>query len=164
MAAQLSLVDIYCIDSSALIDFWDEEYGTYPKDVLEPVWEHIEGLVARQQLISCQDVYQELRDDLNDDFRRWIRVNKHIFTEVDDDQVACVQKIFDKYQPLALGPKDTADPFIIALAMSRGGIVISSEKKTGLTQIPNICKEFGVRCVNIMGFCRREGLKLQLGS
>lgn len=53
-----------------------------------------------------------------------------------------------------------ADPFIIAKANVVGGIVVTEEKiKENAAKIPNICKHFGIECVNLEGFLLKEDWK-----
>ena len=51
-----------------------------------------------------------------------------------------------------------ADPFIIALAKTIKGCVVSEEKeKPNATKIPNVCDHFNIECTNVQGFMEREG-------
>ena len=50
-----------------------------------------------------------------------------------------------------------ADPFIIALAKTINGCVVTEEKeKPNAPKIPNVCDHFGVPFTNLQGFMERE--------
>ena len=51
-----------------------------------------------------------------------------------------------------------ADPFVVASAMTRRGVVVTEERKPeNGARIPNVCEHFGVACVNLEGLMEREG-------
>ena len=54
--------------------------------------------------------------------------------------------------------KPVADPFVIAKAKVCNGWVVTREKwKENSAQIPNVCEHFGVPCMNLEGFMKKEG-------
>ena len=59
-----------------------------------------------------------------------------------------------------------ADPWLIAKAMSSGAIVVTHESlvsdATKKVKAPNICKQFGVQCINTFEFLRQTKAKFGL--
>jgi len=54
--------------------------------------------------------------------------------------------------------KPVADPFVIAKAKISEGWVVTQEKlKENSAQIPNVCKHFGIPCINLERFMEKEG-------
>ena len=58
---------------------------------------------------------------------------------------------------------EEADAYVIALARLRGGIVITQETPAGEKRnpkrthfIPDVCREMGIPCFNLLGLMRRE--------
>ena len=57
----------------------------------------------------------------------------------------------------------SADAYVIALAQLRSGIVVSQETSAAEKRkapkdhyIPDVCRELGVPCINLLGLMRRE--------
>ena len=157
---------IYCIDSSALIDLWKEDRGYYAKDVHASLWGAIENHIASGRMVSSIEVYEELKDDTEPEFRDWLKQNKSIFKEVDECQVKKLQEITSKYPGLAEGFKGKADHVLVSLCMCEGFVMLTTEKGSTATisrytpKLPNLCDEHEVDCVNINDFCRREGIRI----
>lgn len=62
---------------------------------------------------------------------------------------------------LAEGFEGKADHVLVALALSRSFIALTSEKWSSspspfAPKIPNLCEEFHVECVDVNQFCRKE--------
>jgi hypothetical protein len=48
-----------------------------------------------------------------------------------------------------------ADPFVVALARVRGATVVTEEHaKPTAPKIPDACRRFGIRCINLLEFIR----------
>jgi len=51
-----------------------------------------------------------------------------------------------------------ADAFIVARAYAIGGTVVTAEQlKPNAVKVPNICKHFGIPCLDLEGFMEEEG-------
>lgn len=108
----------FCIDTCALIDL---RRVHYPPDVFPGVWDDIEGLIDQGLLIAPNEVLDELKD-VDDEILRWARRFKKMFVASDKNQLREVADILVKFPRLIDHDKTTpeADPFLIALAKSRG--------------------------------------------
>lgn len=53
-----------------------------------------------------------------------------------------------------------ADPHVISCAKSDHTIVVTEELGGGPTQIPHICQLEKVECIDIVGFFRKENIKI----
>jgi hypothetical protein len=56
--------------------------------------------------------------------------------------------------------RSVGDPWVIALAQARGLTVVTGEKATGSLlkpKIPDVCKDLGVSCIEIVDFFRKQG-------
>lgn len=158
-----TLFKTYCIDTNVLIDLYKEDIGRYPKDVFQTIWKHIESLISQGRLISSIEVYEELKNDSSAEFCAWLKKHKSIFREVDDEQIAFVSAILNKYPWLVQGFQNAADPFIVSLAAVTNSTVITLEQfhkvpSKSAPKIPNLCNEFGVECFNLIDYCRYEGV------
>ena len=117
------------------------------------------------KIISVQEVERELqrytrRPHLSD----WIKRHKSIFVKPSAAETQFVRQIFlvPHFQNLVneknrLAGYPCADPFIIALAKTINGCVVTEEKeKPNAPKIPNVCDHFGVPFTNLQGFMERE--------
>ncbi len=120
------------------------------------------------KIISVKEVERELQrytryPHLSD----WIKRNKNIFVKPGTAETQFVRQIFlvPHFQNLVneknrLTGYPCADPFIIALAKTINGCVVTEEKeKPNAPKIPNVCDHFKVPFTNLRGFMEREKWK-----
>jgi hypothetical protein len=53
-----------------------------------------------------------------------------------------------------------ADPFVVALAMARDGVVVTEETRSGNIErprIPDACEALGIRWLALMGYVEEQG-------
>lgn len=149
----------YCIDTCSLVDLW---MRFYPPDVFQTLWEKdLESLFYHGLLIAPQEVFNELnhQEDLLFD---WAKKHKKMFRDLDEEQVKLVREIVKNFPKLIDSRKTTADadPFIIALAKSKGWTVITSEipdPQRKKPKIPDVCQEYSVKCISLVEFFREQG-------
>lgn len=162
-------MDIYCIDTSSLIEMKDK----YPKDTFPSVWQNMERLCKEGRLIAPIEVKKEI-EQVDDELKRWSKgkEKKKIFIKQDEKQTERMKEILAKYPFLAkydkLGPN--ADPWLIALAIEKNNegqkelfqnrcIVVTEESKMRKERIPIVCKDYNIECINLIELFRREGWK-----
>lgn len=148
--------DGYCIDTNALIDLG---HRTYPFAVFPSLKAKVENLIQEGRLISPVQVIDELLRG-TDDLGAWAK-QVGLFSGFDQNQSAIVAEIMQMQPPLVDINKqtDSADPFVIALAETKGFTVVTSEvwcDSQKKTKIPNVCKARGVRCLNVLEFIEEQ--------
>lgn len=155
MTRQIILVDAYCIDTSALIDFWRD----YPHDVFEGLWRQFEGLVRARRIVAPDEVFAEL-EQKDDELLEWVKAHRSIFRPCDAEQLADVQKILSDL-PTLVDPDKTvpeADPFVVAMGKN-GYKIVTSEGIRGPGGRPTIrsaCGKYKIECLSLLEFFRRE--------
>jgi len=169
MSGQASLFDEeprYCIDTNVIVSFLrqteDEYYGS---DVFAPQWQYIEQLIDARAIVAPLQVERELAKWAKTiaELREWLRKRRHMFRDVvSDTQLALAKKIVNQYPIYGETDNYLGDLEVITLAGALGIAVISleGEKENAgkrRPKIPNICREFGIDCVSVSGFLRREG-------
>jgi len=138
----------------------------YYPNVFKSVWTGLDGLVASGDLISTREVWNELQLGVpNLHVQAWLNANKHIFQVPQAGELQTVRQILaiPHFQAL-IGTKQqlngtpVADPFVIALAKTRNGTVVTEEEfKPNAAKVPNVCQHFGVPCMNLEQFMQVQG-------
>jgi len=135
--------------------------------VFQSVWVGLDELVHSGSLISSREVWREMQEGNPDDsVNSWLEERKDIIFPVpSSEELNCVSQILSvpHFQTL-IGEKQrlkgtpVADPFVIACAKVRDGVVVTEEKyKDNAAKIPNVCLHFGVECINLEEFMSRQG-------
>lgn len=145
----------YCVDTSGWLDGWQRHY---PNDVFPTLWQRLDERITAGEIITSEEVYVELaRKD--DDLHAWIQHRKHMLVPLDEDIQTRAGELLGQYPRLVdtLRNRSTADPFVIATALSRGAIVVTGEVATGRMdkpRIPDVCTVQGVRCMSFLQMIR----------
>ncbi|MDH4129556.1 MAG: DUF4411 family protein [Spirochaetota bacterium] len=151
-------IKTYCIDTSAIIDPWRNRF---PPDIFPSIWQEIDNLIINNQLKAPREVYNELENQ-DDEILEWAKNHKNnLFIDLDEYEQSLVIDILNKFPKLIdyNKTKPDADPFIIALAKSKGYTVVTMERPGSFEypKIPFVCKDYNVRCINILEFIRELG-------
>jgi hypothetical protein len=156
----------YCIDTSAMIAAWVERYMP---ETFESFWERIDELSRAGVLFAPEEVRLELRRP--DELKKWAADRDGMFVDLADaayqaaatDAVDFVRTECGR-RGLLLRPGDfKADPFVVALARTRGATVVHEEKRAreanARPKLPNVCDQFGVKEISLREFILANGWK-----
>lgn len=161
---------IYVIDTSALIDL--ENIFQYDNPVFKAIWEEIENLIIKDNLITLDFVEEEInsyegdREFLKEWIKNWKKKKK--FIKATDETVIneAIPIINQEYNTgflnknkLAIG-KDEADPYLIAYCKKNNFTLITNESKYKSNRIPAVANKNGVNNINIYEFFETRGLKM----
>lgn len=146
----------------------------YPR-VFKSIWDGLDDLVARQELLSTREVFNELeRQAVSEEVLKWVRANKALFTTPTGPELQFVAEIFriKHFQGLIgaqqrLKGTPVADPFVIACARINGATVVTEEGwqrggkplmlKPNAAKIPNVCAHFKIPCIDLEEFMHQQG-------
>jgi hypothetical protein len=147
---------IYCIDTSSLISAWSERY---PIKNVPGFWGNLEGLINNGRIFSPEDVRREITKKSAGLFE-WLDNHRAMFVELEVDIQTEARGILGQFPHLTkqLPGRNSADPFVIALAKARGYTVITEEGPGSLKRpsIPLVCVHFGIQCINNLGLIQSE--------
>lgn len=160
---------IYLLDTNTYIE---AKNSYYSMDFCPAYWSWLDQQFANSVAGSIDMIGRELKDG-NDELAEWVKARNGQFIANDDDatQTAFVQIIeYVMAQNFNPANRDNflakADPWLIAKAMSTGAIVVMHEslvnENTKKVKVPNICKQFGVQCINTFEFLRQTNAKFGL--
>ncbi len=151
---------VYVFDSGPLIILFRHYY----RQSFQTLWKNYDAMIANNKIISVREVRQELSNG-KDDLASWCKNNISTFPVPSPQEGEFVSKIFavPHFQQLIssknqLKGSPVADPFVIAKAACiDGGCVVTQEKyKENAAKIPNVCKHFGIDCIDLEEFMNRE--------
>lgn len=151
----------YVFDTNVFSQIFGSMYPSSLPDLWKALDEYIEdGLVT-----STREVMRELDNCRYPVLRQWAGENEDMFPVPSEAEAAVLRKIFEtsRFQnnvegkKLLLGGRN-ADCFVVARAAAIGGTVVTLEKigGKGSAKIPNICDEFGIECISLEDFMKRE--------
>lgn len=154
---------MYSLDTSVFMD-WQARY--YPLDLFPSLENKVDELIADGNAFAVQLVREELDAVGTPGLRTWAKAHGGLFVPIAPDVQAAGATIEATYPDL-MDPKglhESADAYVIALAMTQDGTVVTQEttaaEKRNPRQthfIPDVCRDLGVPCINLFGLMRREG-------
>jgi len=122
-------------------------------------------LIAIKECQAVEIVKQEIDAIGTPGLRAWAKAHSGLFVLVTPEIQIESAGIAAKHPDL-MDPKSThesADVYVIAFAKLTGGIVVSQETSAQEKNnprkkyyIPDVCRDLGVACLNLLGLMRRE--------
>ena len=146
---------VYSLDASSLI----EAYHSYPIGNFPSVWDELEKLIKSDRLKMPELVFDEVKDK---EIREWCdekKIKSYIRVTVDQIDQNKVRALSSKLVNPNTG-KSGGDPWVIALAQDFQNCVVVTQEKPSRNKdrpkIPNVCKDLGVECINLLELIKRE--------
>lgn len=134
----------------------------YPIQVFPSLWRELDSMVREGHLLILDEVYEELKK-ADDDLTRWVEERlMHLIPLDVDIQLATRDAVLAQFPRLvdSMKGRSAADPWIIGLAIVRGGAVVTGERNDGnerRPRIPYVCQSLGVPCCSTLEFIRSQG-------
>jgi len=146
----------YCLDSSFLINGWHKHYRL---DVFPSLWRLLEKMIVERQAFFCEEVLVELEEQ-DDALLEWAIQRKGAFRRPNADVIQECKRVMARFPNLAAksGSRNSADPWVIALAAAEGAAVVTgeapapSQRATKPPKIPDICDAFGIAWLRPIDF------------
>ena len=148
----------YIMDTSSILSQKPGEPHT--RLVYKSQWENIEHCMKEKVIVTCSEIVDEIKDR---DIISWLNIQHCDVLDIDDEVQMNVRRIVtDNPKMIEFTGKSgtsSGDAFLIATAMKYGLAVITEENPDKPTKIPQICKKYGLRAMNITKLCEVEGWK-----
>jgi hypothetical protein len=156
---------LYSVDTNIFMD-WQARH--YPTDIFASLIDRVDSLIEEERLSSPALVHEEIDKVGTSELSTWAEARPSIWIPNADllESTLSIQSRF----PGLLDPKadyDEADAYVIALAQLRDGVVVTSEtpasdkrKPKRELYVPDVCRELGIHCINLLGLMRLEGWRL----
>ncbi len=135
----------------------------YPRDVFPSAWKKLDELAEAKIIASTEEVYEEIKAQ-DDEILVWANEFEEIFHPLSEEIQLSASKLLGTHANLIdlKKKKSGADPFVIATAMVLSCAVVTEEKPSGgpnKSKIPDVCKDYGIKCIKILDMLRKEGLR-----
>jgi hypothetical protein len=164
-AGLLPIEPLFSFDTSAFINGrWD----IFKPPMFEPIWEEIGNMIERGQVLAVDEVKVELgRKD--DEVLAWTRTKRGLFVPLEHDIQQATKEVLRACPRLMAqhgANRNSADPFVVGLALARGGTVVTQEtpgRSDRKPRIPDACAAVGVECQTLPDFVANQDWQLTLG-
>lgn len=150
----------YVFDTNILINLQRRQ----PIDIYPTLWDKLSRLMGTGIVISSQEVLDEITTG-SDTLVEWANQRKEAFLPTDEETQLTVRRILATDRGLVEGGKkcNSADPFVIAVAIHNKCTVVTEESKNGnpnTPHIPDICEKYNVPYINFVQFMRESRITL----
>lgn len=151
-------MSFYSFDTSSLIN---GRRDLLPPEIFPTLWERLE-VVIRAGELRCIDVVRDELSKRDDDVSAWCRAQDDLYVALEQDVQVATRRVLAAHPQLLGkgGGRNAADPFVIGLAIVRGGTVVTEETPRGRIEkprIPDVCQALGVPWLTLVGFVRQQG-------
>ena len=148
----------YSFDTSSLLN---GRRDLLPPMTFPTLWANIEAMILDER-IRCVDVVRDELAKREDEVFQWAKAQSGLFLPLSADVQTAARDVLAGHPRLVgIGSgRSGADPFVIALARARGGVVVTEETLSGnlnRPRIPDVCDAIGVERLNLIGFVQRQG-------
>jgi Domain of unknown function (DUF4411) len=151
-------VTFYSFDTSSLLN---GRRNLLPPGTFVTLWSSIESMITNGDIRCVDEVRNELarRDDAIHD---WAKSQPDLFVPLTGDVQLAAREVLAAHPRLVGvgGGRNSADPFVIALARSQSGVVVTEETLSGnisKPRIPDVCDAMGVPWLNLVRFVQQQG-------
>lgn len=123
------------------------------------MWERVDDLIGDGRLLISEEVWVEsqVRDA---PVRAWCTPRKDMIVVATDAAIAArVTDIVTEFHGWAVGQRNRADPFVVAVALQRSATVVTGERGGTIRRpkIPFVCDRRSVPHVEFLDVIRQEG-------
>lgn len=147
----------FVLDTNVFIQGWMDRY---PPDLFPDFWDGLAASIGAGDVRSSVEVKTELLRGAgkDDDVCAWAKQQDGLFVPIDEVQQLQLIEIQRLHQKWWNHPRrSAADPWVVALARSTGGSVVTLEGADRNNKIPAVCDSMAVECLRPSEMIRRLG-------
>lgn len=150
--------NFFSFDTSAIIN---GRKDLFLPSTFSSVWDSIQELVKSGSVAAVDEVRIELKRRYDDAYD-WAKSCTGLFVPLDREVQMAAKEVLASHPRLigmGAGSRNGADPFVIGLAIAKGGAVVTQELNSGgkNPRIPDVCKDLGVPCYSLPQFVDMQG-------
>lgn len=133
-----------------------------------PLWDAIAKMIGVQQILAVDEVKREIRRK-DDDVGAWVLAQRGLFVPLAHDIQKATKEVLATCPRLMAqhgANRNSADPFVVGLALARGGTVVTQETPANSPRkprIPDACLAVGVPWMTLPDFVDAQGWHINVG-
>jgi hypothetical protein len=150
-------VTFYSFDTSSLLN---GRRDLLPPETFVTLWTNIESMIATGNIRCVDEVLNELAKR-EDAVHAWAKSQSDLFLPLAADVQRAAREVLQTHPRLVGtgGGRNSADPFVIALARVHNGVVVTEETQSGninKPRIPDVCNAMGVPWLSLVRFVQQQ--------
>lgn len=155
----------YSFDTSAFIN---GQRDLFRPTTFGPLWDVIAKMIEAQEILAVEEVKREIRRK-DDDVAAWVRSQRGLFVRLEHDIQKATKEVLAACPRLMAqhgANRNSADPFVVGLALARGGTVVTQETAANSARkprIPDACIAVGVPWMTLPEFVDAQGWQISMG-
>jgi hypothetical protein len=155
----------YSFDTSAFIN---GQRDLFRPTTFGPLWDAIAKMIEAQKILAVDEVKREIRRK-DDDVAKWVRAQRGLFVPLEHDIQRATKEVLAACPRLMAqhgANRNSADPFVVGLALARGGTVVTQETPANSSRkprIPDACIAVGVPWSTLPDFVDAQGWQISIG-
>lgn len=156
----------YSFDTSAFIN---GRRDLFRPNTFGAIWDAIEDMIKLGSIRAVDEVKVEVaRQD--DEVAKWAKKQRNLFVPLEHDIQNATKEVLAVCPRLMAqhgANRNSADPFVIGLALARAGIVVTQEtaaNSSNKPRIPDVCVQMKVGWMSLPDFVDAQGWTIRLGT
>lgn len=154
----------FSFDTSAFIN---GQRDLFRPTTFGPLWDRVAGLIQARQVLAVDEVKREIRRK-DDDVAKWVLAQPGLFVPLTHDIQKATKAVLTACPRLMAqhgANRNSADPFVVGLALARGGTVVTQENAANSSRkprIPDACAAIGTPWMTLSDFIDVQGWQVSV--
>lgn len=155
----------FSFDTSAFIN---GQRDIFRPTTFGPLWDAIAKMIEVQDILAVDEVKREIRRK-DDDVAKWVLSQRGLFVSLEHDIQKATKEVLVACPRLMAqhgANRNSADPFVVGLALARGGTVVTQETPANSPRkprIPDACIAVGVPWMTLPDFVDAQRWQISMG-
>ena len=131
------------------------------------LWDAIAKMIEARQILAVDEVKREIKRK-DDDVAKWVLAQRGLFVPLEHDIQTATKDVLVACPRLMAqhgANRNSADPFVVGLALARGGKVVTQETQANSSRkprIPDACITVGVPWMTLPDFVNSQGWRISI--
>jgi len=155
----------FSFDTSAFIN---GQRDLFRPTTFGPLWDAISKMIEAREILAVDEVKLEIRRK-DDDVAKWVLSHRGLFVPLWHDIQKATKVVLaacPRHMAQHGANRNSADPFVVGLALARGGTVVTQESPANSSRkprIPDACIAVGVPWMKLPEFVDAQGWQITIG-
>lgn len=155
----------FSFDTSAFIN---GQRDIFRPTTFGPLWDAVAQMIQAQRILAVDEVKREIRRK-DDDVAKWVLAQRGLFVPLERDIQTATKELLAACPRLMAqhgANRNSADPFVVGLALARGGTVVTQETPADSPRkprIPDACIAVDVPWMTLPAFVDAQGWQISIG-